>query len=154
MSADRVVVDTNVLLAATAPSRSLHRQALAVANGWPNHGLRLCTSGQILREYLVVATRPLAANGLGLAVSAALANAAALAGRMRLLDEDGRVALRLRELIGESSCSGARIHDANVVATAQVHGVGTIVTANVADFRRYASQIEILDLHEVQESLS
>ena len=32
------------------------------------HGWHLAASGQILREYLVVATRPLDANGLGLHV--------------------------------------------------------------------------------------
>ena len=149
MSGDRVVVDTNVLLAATAPDRGLHRQALTVLNDWPNRNRRLCTSGQILREYLVVATRPLEGNGLGLEVRDALANAAALAGRMRLLKEDEQVALRLRGLIAETGCAGARIHDANVVATALEHGIGAIVTANVADFRPFEARIEIGDLSGV-----
>lgn len=34
---------------------------------WPASGSVLYTSGQILREYLVVATRPVHHNGLGLA---------------------------------------------------------------------------------------
>ena len=151
MSADRVVVDTNVLLAATAPSRGLHRQALSVLNDWPNRGVRLCLSGQILREYLVVATRPPAHNGLGLSVQDALANASALVDRVRLLNEDERVALRLRTLVGEAACSGARIHDANVVATALVHGVGSIVTANVTDFRPFRPQLAVLDLAEIDD---
>lgn len=61
-----VVLDTNVLLSATAPLRPLHRAALVVLNEWPNQGIVLSVSSQVLREYLVVATRPVQANGLGL----------------------------------------------------------------------------------------
>ena len=61
-----VLLDTNVLLSATDPRRPLHRAALAVLNDWPNQGFVLAVSSQILREYLVVATRPVEVNGLGL----------------------------------------------------------------------------------------
>lgn len=47
-------------------------------------------------------------------------------------------------------CRGKRIHDANLVATAQVHGAGRILTANVSDFRGFAPYVEILDLAEVE----
>jgi predicted nucleic acid-binding protein len=36
-----VLVDTNVLLAATAARRPLHDAALAVLNDWPNQGIVL-----------------------------------------------------------------------------------------------------------------
>lgn len=40
MTDDRtVLVDTNVLLSATVPGRSLHGAALTVLNEWPNQGL-------------------------------------------------------------------------------------------------------------------
>jgi hypothetical protein len=39
-----ILVDTNVLLSATTPRRSLHRAALAVLNDWPNQGLLLVAS--------------------------------------------------------------------------------------------------------------
>jgi predicted nucleic acid-binding protein len=62
MTDDRaVLVDTNVLLSATAPLRPLHRAAIAVLNDWPNQGSILATTTQVLREYLVVATRPVEA---------------------------------------------------------------------------------------------
>ncbi|HYU35462.1 MAG TPA: hypothetical protein VEW48_25190 [Thermoanaerobaculia bacterium] len=53
-----VLVDTNVLLSATAPFRPLHRAALVVLNDWPNQGTVLAASLQVFREYLAVATRP------------------------------------------------------------------------------------------------
>ena len=146
MSADRVFVDTNVLLAATTPSRGLHRRALTVLNDWPNLGWRLCASGQILREYLVVATRPADVNGLGLAVPNALENVSAFRTRMRWLNERQPVARRLLSLVAETDCRGKQIHDANIVATALEHGVDRLVTANANDFRRFKGRIAVLDL--------
>jgi predicted nucleic acid-binding protein len=141
-----VLVDTNVLLSATAPLRPLHRAALAVLKDWPNQGIILTVSSQVLREYLVVATRPVEVNGLGLVLNDALANVAAFLGRLRLLLEPESSWNRLRDLIQAYSCLGKQIHDANVVATALASGVTRLVTANAARFSRFASEIEVIDL--------
>jgi len=141
-----VLVDTNVLLSATAPLRPLHRKAMAVLNDWPNQGSSLVTTSQVLREYLVVATRPFEVNGLGLATADVLANVAAFRGRMRLLTDSEPVWARLRALIETYGCLGKQIHDANVVATALTSGVRRLVTANVRDFTRFAPEIEVIDL--------
>jgi len=147
MTGDRaVLVDTNVLLSATAPLRPLHRPALEVLNDWPNEGAILATSTQVLREYLVVATRPVEANGLGLDGTDALANVAALRGRMRLLVETEQVWDRLQSLVASYGCRGKQIHDANLVATALVSEVSKLVTANAGDFSRFAGEIEVVDL--------
>jgi predicted nucleic acid-binding protein len=143
-----VLVDTNVLLSATAPSRADHEAATRVLNLWPGRGVRLCTSGQILREYLVVATRPAELNGLELDVRQACENVSSIRARARYLDETFSVFARLAELVTRLECSGKQIHDANVVATALAHDVGAIVTANVGDFARFAERIELLDLAE------
>lgn len=144
-----VIIDTNVLLSATAPSRQLHRAAMAVLNDWPNQGTILATSTQVLREYLVVATRPVEVNGLGLGVADALDNIAAFRGRMRLLAESETGWDRLRDLVAAYGCQGKQIHDANVVATALTSGVARLVTANVGDFARFAAEIEVIDLAAV-----
>jgi predicted nucleic acid-binding protein len=126
-----VLIDTNVLLSATAPLRPLHRAAMVVLNDWPNQGSILATTSQVLREYLVVATRPAEVNGLGLAIPDALANVAAFRGRMRLLTDSEPAWDRLRALIEARGCVGKQIHDANVIATALTSGVRRLVTANV-----------------------
>lgn len=150
MTDDRaVVVDTNVLLSATAPSRPLHRAAMAVLNDWPNQGMILATSTQVLREYLVVATRPADVNGLGLGVEDALDNIAAFRGRMRLLVESEPSWDRLRTLVTAHGCQGKQIHDANVVATALTAGVVRLVTANAGDFARFEAEIDVIDLGAV-----
>lgn len=145
--ADRaVVLDTNVLLSATAPNRNLHANALRALNEWPNRGNTLCTSGQILREYLVVATRPLELNGLGLSSDDAVANVEAFVARMRFLDETRAVFDRLRGLQSEVLCAGKQFHDANVVATALTHGVLCVLTENTGDFERFTPFATILPL--------
>jgi len=141
-----VLLDTNVLLSATDPLRSLHRAALAVINDWPNQGFVLAVSSQILREYLVVATRPTDVNGLGLNPEDALTNVAAFCGRMRLLEDGEPVWDRLRALVAAYGCKGKQIHDANVVACALTSGVTKLVTANAGDFNRFAAEIELIDL--------
>lgn len=141
-----VLLDTNVLLSATAPHRPLHRAALVVLNDWPNQAIPLAASAQVFREYLVVATRPVEVNGLGLGLEEALANLAAFRGRMRLLLENEQAWDRLRALIAGYGCLGKQIHDANLVATALASGITRLVTANIEDFRRFTTEIEIVDL--------
>jgi predicted nucleic acid-binding protein len=138
------MLDTCVLLAATDESRKGHRDALAVFDEWPAAGAALYISGQILREYLAVATRPVTVNGLGLPLADALDNASVFRERATLLIEDGKVADRLRALLREVTCGGKAVHDANVIATVLVHGVGTVVTANPADFARFESYVSLL----------
>ncbi len=150
MDDEAVLVDTNVLLTATTPARALHRKALEILNEWPVRGIALCVSGQVFREYLVVATRPTDVNGLGLSVETALANVTELRHRIRLLDERVAVFEHLNRLLREVGCRGKQIHDANLVATALVHDVSRILTGNVSDFRRFGAYIEILDLKVVE----
>lgn len=144
--ADRAVLDTNVLLAATDQARPEHHDAVATLSTWPASGLTLYTSGQILREYLAVATRPVQSNGLGMAREEALANVRALRTRLNLLAEDVKVSDRLLELLVDVPCVGKRVHDANIVATMLVHGVGTVVTMNLADFVRFGHHVQVLGL--------
>ena len=143
---DRVMVDTNVLLAATDESRSEHHDALTILNDWPGGATTLCTSGQILREYLAVATRPAERNGLGLKLSDALGNVRAIRERTTFLAEDVKVAERLLGLLADVEAGGKQVHDANVVATMLVHGIAVIVTMNLDDFARFGQYVDLVRL--------
>jgi predicted nucleic acid-binding protein len=142
----RVMLDTNVFLAATDESRAEHSGALAILNRWPDGNTTLYASGQILREYLAVATRPADKNGLGLKPAEAVGNVRAIQERTTLLEEDSRVTDRLLRLLDDVECGGKQVHDANVVATLLVHGIGTIVTMNTRDFERFASYVSVVRL--------
>lgn len=146
MSADSrslVVVDTNILLAATDVSRSAHSEALAFLNGDER---RLALTPQIVREYLAVSTRPVDANGLGLSGGDAVANVEQLLEDMALLSEDGSTTRALLELIAQNPAAGKQVHDANVVAVALAHGATTIVTDNGRHFARFAGLLGVESL--------
>lgn len=140
-----VFLDTKVLIAASTPERSLHKQALAVFNQPPKE-VNFYWSGQIVREYLVVATRSLSQNGLGLDVKSALGNIKAFSSRCSLLDDNSAVAAALRKLLLETETTGKQVHDANIVATSISHGVKEILTDKIDDFRRFKPWIAITSL--------
>lgn len=60
-----LLLDTNVLLSATDRSRNSHASCTELFELLPAAGVHPVTIGQVLREYLVVATRPVEVNGLG-----------------------------------------------------------------------------------------
>ena len=126
-----VFLDTNVLLGATDTTREHHHVSIALLRAG---GIPLCVSGQVFREYLVVATRPIKVNGLGLDPVDALSNISRLRGRVALLEENEHVHRRLSRLVERHVLRGKRIHDANIAATAMAHGIEGIVTLNPGDF--------------------
>ena len=143
------ILDTNVLVSATASQRELHTVAQDVMQ-WPTLGRQIYVSGQILREYLVVATRPFESNGLGLTCAEATANVSLFHSSMHCLEEDERVRRRLVQLVQTHECRGVLIHDANVVATALTHDIPAIVTENERDFLRFADLVEVIPLGSVE----
>ncbi|MCL2781714.1 MAG: PIN domain-containing protein [Actinomycetia bacterium] len=134
--ARRAFLDTNVYLTATDPKRARHRSALFALEQWPSRGVRTYTSTQVLREYLVVATRPTTANGLGLSPDEALANVEEFEKATEVLPDTLKSWDKLRALLAESKLTGVRIHDANIAACALANGIDTVLTANSADFHR------------------
>jgi predicted nucleic acid-binding protein len=145
---ERLFCDTNVLLSAVDRRRLLHPAALRIVNDLPNQGVELCVSGQVLRECLVVSTRPVERNGLGLTLAAAVRNNETFAERTTILEETRGVARRLPGIVEAAECSGKRIHDANIAATMLEHGVTLVVTANPHDLMRFEG-VEVIPLSEV-----
>ena len=141
----RVVVDTNVLLAATDRSRDSYLAATQLIS---EDERRLAITPQIVREYLAVATRPLEVNGFGLAGEDAVANVEQFLDDMELLSEDAATTRLLLELIGQASAAGKQVHDANMVAVALAHGAAAIITDNARHFARFAELVTIENLGE------
>ena len=140
---DIVFLDTSVLLAATDEGRADHRPARWLWERGGQRGVHPALSGQVVREYLVVATRPEEANGLGMDLENALQNVTAFLGRAAFYEETEAVGRKLAELVGAHGIQGKRIHDANVVATMLAHGLSKLVTANTSDFELF-SEIHVI----------
>jgi predicted nucleic acid-binding protein len=105
---------------------------------------RLFASGQVFREYLVVATRPKKNNGLGMLPKNALENVAAFRRCIHRLGENNGVADRLATLIRKHKLSGKRIHDANIAATMLEHSLKDLITLNPGDFEAIR-EIEVIE---------
>lgn len=129
-----VLLDTNVLLAATDRSRAAHHASREFLTRSARSGIHCAVTGQVLREYLVVATRPIEVNGLGLALEDGLANTKVFRARCSFLEESEPVSLELEALVGRYSISGKRIHDANIAAVLAVYRIPRLITVNQDDF--------------------
>ena len=144
-SGDRLFCDTNVFLNAVDRKRLLNAQALHALNTFPNQGVELCISGQVLREFLAVCTRSRDANGLGLGLKQSIENAEAIIERSSILEETRAVTTSLLGLVARGKCIGKQVHDANIVATMVGHGLRKLLTDNLMHMKRF-SEIEIVDL--------
>jgi predicted nucleic acid-binding protein len=134
------LLDTNVLLEATDEARVYHSAARRLIE----RRAHLVFPAQVVREFLVVGTRPVSANGLGMTLADAMENVREFRRVVRLLPEEKPVLPTLLSLLGNAPCLGKRIHDAHLVATAMVHRVKTIVTLNTEDFLPFHSQVRVI----------
>jgi predicted nucleic acid-binding protein len=141
---DIVFLDTNILLSATDTSRQRHKQARNVFKAALATGFHCAISGQIIREYLVVATRGPQENGLGLSSENAVSNIETFSRRTALIEESEEVSEYLTELVRKHNLKGKRIHDANIAATMKTYSVRTLITENPEDFNNF-NEISVIN---------
>ena len=136
-------IDTNVFVYSRIPDTPDHDVAQAsLARAWEGGGpLRI--SRQIVREYVSVVTRPQTWSS-GLTRQEALDDVDRMLGAFEVLEDGPNVTRLLLALCRELPVGGAQIHDANIVATMLAHGERRLLTFNAADFRRYATRIELV----------
>ena len=104
---------------------------------------------QVAIEYWSVATRPVAANGLGLPATEAEQRLRDLDQFLIWLPEPADVGLRWRKLVNQYGVLGRQVHDARLVALMEAHGLTHLLTLNTADFTRYTG-ITILHPNDVR----
>jgi predicted nucleic acid-binding protein len=134
---NRVFVDTNVFLAVTARDRKEHQEAVEFMDQGLRGEVRLFATGQIFREYLVVATRPPEVNGMGLSPEEAVMNMTCFQKAVQFLPEEHESARQLAEFVKKYDLKGKRIHDANLVACMFSNGLRRIKTFNPQDFQGF-----------------
>jgi predicted nucleic acid-binding protein len=133
-----VLLDTNILARMAQPAHSHHLVAHAAVAGLVSRGDTPCLVPQVLYEFWVVATRPLAVNGLGLTPSQADAELSRVLGLYTFLPDNPAIYPEWRRLVTAHLVIGKNGHDARLVAAMLVHGLTHLLTFNIADFTRFS----------------
>jgi predicted nucleic acid-binding protein len=143
-----IASDSNILLRLAEPGHVQHALALHAVVILRVGGHLLCIFPQMLYEFWAVATRPLAANGLGKTAPEIDALIAHIEADFVVLSDDAAILPEWRHLVARHNVLGKKTHDARIAAAMNVHGVTHLLTFNVPDFQRFPSIIA-LDPHAV-----
>jgi predicted nucleic acid-binding protein len=139
-----VVIDANVLLRFADPTAAQHPIAAGALAALRAQGEALRTLPQSLYEFWVVATRPIANNGLGLSIAECEQILAQIEALFPLLGDPPALFVEWRALVVACACHGKVAHDARYVAALHAQGLTHLLTFNVADFARFPG-ITLLD---------
>lgn len=132
-----ILVDTNILLRRMQPAHGHHAASVESVARLLITGESACITPQIVAEFWNVATRPVAANGLGLSAAAALAELQKIERALTVLPDLPAAYDEWKRLIDRHAVTGSKVHDARLVAAMNVHGVSRLLTFNTGDFARY-----------------
>lgn len=133
----QVLVDTNVIARSVQPAQPAHTTAMLALQRLRERPIELCIATQSMFELYVVATRPVANNGLGLQTREVLREIERLENIFTIIPESSSTYPRWLKLMNENEISGKSAHDGRLVATMLTNNIETILTFNVNDFSRY-----------------
>ncbi len=131
------LLDTNILLRLAKPTDPAHATTIAAITLLQAAGEVLCIVPQSIYEFWAVATRPQAANGLGMPVALCQQIVAAMLAAFRFLDDGPTLFREWETLVGTYACHGRVSFDARIVAAMRTHGLSKLLTYNVIDFARF-----------------
>jgi predicted nucleic acid-binding protein len=138
------LLDTNILLRYVRPSDPRFDAVATAVNALSSSGEVLCVVPQDIYEFWAVATRPIAANGLGLSIPECQVEVARIKRLFRLLPDLPTLFAEWETLVGTYACHGRSSYDARLVAAMRTHGITQLLTFNGADFTRFPG-LTILD---------
>ena len=147
----RILIDTNILLRLSELTHFHHAAAVESLRRLAGARHTFCIGSQTVSEFLAVATRSTADNGLGMDQATADRELGKLTEALEILFDSPAVLDELRRLVVAHSVVGKSVHDAKLVATMNVSGVKDILTFNRQDFIRFP-QINVLDPSAVQNA--
>jgi predicted nucleic acid-binding protein len=143
-----VLLDSNILTRLAQHTHPMHATSRDAVAALRQGGDMVFIVPQNHYEFWGVATRPIAANGLGLTAPEADAELTRLEALFPLLPETPIVLAEWRRLVVANNVLGKNAHDARLVAAMVVHGLTRLLTFNVADFIRFPG-ITVLDPNTV-----
>jgi len=145
IGSDPVFIDTNVLIYANLRQSAFYPYALKKLRELWKNGNGFWVSRQILREYLSAMTRQKEFSE-SIPISNLIEDINYFSKTFFVAEDTAQVTEKLLSLIGQIPTGGKQIHDANIVATMQVYGIGHLLTHNISDFERFSDVITIVPL--------
>jgi predicted nucleic acid-binding protein len=143
-----VLLDTSILVRLANTSDVAHHIAMQAVVELHRQGEILNITAQNLVEFRNAATRPMSANGLGLASPDAESKAEEFERSFALLPETPEIYPAWKALTKSLGVIGKQVHDARLVAVCHVHQVSHLLTFNVGHFKRlvtFAPPVIVLD---------
>jgi predicted nucleic acid-binding protein len=133
------LLDTNILLRASDPSSPSYTLAVEAVSRLLSQGDECVITAQVLIEFWVVATRPVAVNGLGWSVEQTSHKIQQLLAQFPLLEETPQIFTNWLEVVTTAQVMGKRTHDARLLAIMLANGVTHLLTLNPSDFNSAAN---------------
>jgi predicted nucleic acid-binding protein len=133
----RILVDTNVLMRSAHPNHPQQQVAAFAVTSLRSAGHELAIVPQVLYEFWVASTRPVAQNGLGFSAQQADDELRVAETLYSILFDDATIVETWRKLVVNYNVLGKPAHDARLVAAMLRHGVTHLLTFNTGDFERF-----------------
>lgn len=143
--ADRVFIDTNILLRAYHAQFPEHTRARQYFDALLDKNIEIWISWQVIREYLVQVTSPKTFE-IPYALSVIVNQIETIRQVCYVADDIETVTKNLMDLLVHRSTLGKQVHDANIVATMLAFDIPVLVTLNLKDFIRFSYKIDLQTL--------
>lgn len=140
-----IFIDSNVLVYANVAEAPLHAESLPKINHYRGLGWRMWINHQVIREFLVIRSRP-QAFGDPCPVQTLIERVTYFRNTFQMAMETSSTLDKLNTLLKDFQVGGKQVHDANIVACMMSYGVKSLLTHNVSDFNRYSSIITVIPL--------
>ena len=135
----RVLVDTNILLRSAQPSHPLCPQATHAVSKLLRQKDAVFFCSQNIAEFWNVASRPAEMNGLGFSQEEVLEEVNSIENLLTLLPDIPAIYPVWKRMVQDHRVQGVKVYDARLVAVMSVYAIDSILTFNLADFKRYGN---------------
>lgn len=144
MAANRLFIDTNILVSAIVPESPRYFHAQGVLERVASSDIEAWISRQVLREFLASMSRHYT-TPRHFSTGALLTAAEQLEQQYFVAEDHGLVTQQLLVLLDRVPSGGKQIHDANIVATMLAYDIPQLLTYNFDDFQRFAGFVRFAE---------
>jgi predicted nucleic acid-binding protein len=141
MAEPAYAVDTNILLCVAQPGSPYDTMVVSALSKLTARDAMLHYTSQSAAEFWAISTTGAGEGGVGIDAQEAERRLALIERRFVRLPDTDATYREWRRLVSEYAISGARAHDARLVAAMLSHGVHLLLTLNIDDFGAFSAEI-------------